>query len=346
MNEACDTAPIEILRPTPGAGRAGDHGRQPRRGGAALIAAFALGLGAFWPSAAGAADPVAVFTEIRPGKGEVRMKRSDAADWTAPRALQAVRAGDQVRVTADGRATLAFTGGGSQSVTAANSPFTVLAPRGETGADRARGVVAGVTQFLLGQPKAPTYQALSVRAGAPPPRIVAPRDTRLLPGPLTFEWSGPPRSDYRVQLMGPQGLVWEQAGIPRRPLPYPVAAPALAPGTRYSWTLDIPGQAAQRAEFEIVPEPEAARVRTALADLTPAALGGEGGSPLVLMRAGLFFREGLFVEARRELMGAIAQDPDEPTLRQLLGYVYDKMGLAELAAQEFDEAEFLATRKP
>ena len=177
---------------------------------ATISLALTLVLGALWPTVAAAADPVAVLTEIRPGKGEVRVKRADDADWTAPRALQALRPGDQVRVTGDGRATLAFTGGSSQAVTAANSPFAVQAPRGETGADRAKGLMAGVTQFLLGQPKAPTYQALSVRAGAPPPRILAPRDTRLLPGPVTFEWSGPPRTDYVVRLTGPQGLLWEQ----------------------------------------------------------------------------------------------------------------------------------------
>ncbi len=308
--------------------------------------ATALALGGLWAGAASAADPVAVLTEIRPGKGEVRVKRPEDPDWVAPRALQSLRAGDQVRVTADGRATVTFTGGGSQPVTAATSPLTVQAPRGETSTDRARGLVAGVTQFLLGQPKPQAYQALSVRAGAPPPRALGPRDTRVLPGPVTFEWSGPPRSDYRVQLLGPQGPVWEQAALPRRPLPYPAAAPLLIPGTRYSWTLEIPGQVPQRAEFEVVPEPDAARVRSALAELTPAALGGEDGSPLVLMRAGLFFQEGLYAEARRELMAVIAKDPDEPTLRQLLGYVYDRMGLADLAAQEFDEAEFLATRKP
>jgi Flp pilus assembly protein TadD len=129
-------------------------------------------------------------------------------------------------------------------------------------------------------------------------------------------------------------------------LPYPAAAPPLAAGTRYSWTLAVPGQAAQRAEFEVVPEPDALRIRAALAELTPAALGGEAGSPLALIRAGLLCQEGLYADARRELMGAIAQDPDEPTLRQLLGHVYDRVGLADLAAQEFDEAEFLATRKP
>ncbi len=313
---------------------------------ARVTIATALSLVSAWGSAALAADPVAVLTEIRPGKGEVRLKRPEDADWAAPRALQALRAGDQVRVTADGRVTVTFTGGGSQSVTAATSPFTVQAPRGETSASRAKGVVGGVTQFLLGQPKTPVYQALSVRAGAPPPRALGPRDTRVLPGSITFEWSGPPRSDYRVQLLGPQGPVWEQSGLPRRPLAYPAAAPPLSPGTRYSWTLEIPGQAPQRAEFEVLPEPDAARVRSALADLTPAALEGQDGSPLVLMRAGLFFQEGLYADARRELMAAIVKDPDEPTLRQLLGYVYDRMGLTDLAAQEFDEAEFLATRKP
>jgi hypothetical protein len=306
-----------------------------------------LTLGSLWTAVvAFAADPVAVLTEIRLGKGEVRVKRPEDADWVAPRALQALRAGDQVRVTADGRAMLTFTGGGAQSVTAAISPFTVQAPRGETGASRARGLVGGVTQFLLGQPKAPVYQSLSVRAGTPPPRVIGPRDTRVLPGSITFEWTGPPRSDYRVQLTGPQGPVWEQSALPRRPLTYPASAPPLVPGTRYSWTLEFPGQAPQRAEFEVVADAEAARVRAALGDLTPAALGGEDGSPLILMRAGLLYQEGLYAEARRELVAAIAKDPDEPTLRQLLGYVYDRTGLQDLAAQEFDEAEFLATRKP
>ncbi len=311
----------------------------------ALLAALTL-LGALWPGLARAADPVAVLTEIRAGKGEIRIKRAEDGDWSAPRALQALRPGDQVRVTADGRATLAFTGGGAQAVTAANSPFTVAAPRGETGADRARGLVAGVTQFLLGQPKPPTYQSLSVRSGSPPPRILSPRETRLLPGAVTFEWAGPPRPDYGVRLVSPQGLVWEQAGLPRRPLPYPESAPALAPGTRYSWTLDAPGQPPQRAEFEVVATGDATRIRTALADLAAAAPGGEVGSPPALMRAGLFFQEGLYADARSELQSAIQQDPDEPTLRQLLGYVYDRVGLTDLAAQEFDEAEFLASRKP
>src|SRR5262249_28840175 len=81
-------------------------------------------------------------------------------------------------------------------------------------------------------------------------------------------------------------------------------------------------------------------------DLDATAPGGDGGSPLAIMRAGLLYREGLYAEARRELMAAIVQDPDEPTLRQLLGYVYDRVGLIDLAAQGFAEAAFLTARKP
>jgi hypothetical protein len=323
-------------------------GGQRSRARAGRWVTLAALLGAGLPGGAvEAADPVAVLTEIRPGTGEARVKRPEDADWTVPRALQSLRPGDQLRVTADGRVTLAFTGGGAQTVTASNSPFVVPGPRAGTGTDRAKSVVAGVTQFLLGQPKPPAYQSLSVRSGVLPPRILAPRDTRVLPGGVvTFEWTGPPRSDYHVRLMGTHGVVWDRADLPRRPLPYPATAPPLVAGARYSWSLETSGHPAERADFVVVSDADAARIRSALADMTPAAVGGEGGSPLVLMRAGLLFQEGLYADARRELLAAVARDPDEPTLRQLLGYVYDRMTLTDLAAQEFDEAEFLATRKP
>lgn len=312
-----------------------------RRG--AWMALVALGL----PTSAWAADPVAVLTEIRAGQGEVRLKRAGAADWTVPQPLAALRPGDQVRVTADGRAVLAFTGGGAQTVTAATSPLTVQAPRGQSGSDRALGLLAGVTQFLLGQQKEPTYQSLAVRSlGVEPPRILFPRDTRILPGAVTFEWAGSTTFRYRVRLAGPDGPVWEQADLPRRPLEYPAAAPPIIPGARYAWSLDVAGQPVQRAQFEVLAEAAAARVRAALAELAPASLAGYPASTGVLLRAGLLFQEGLYADARRELLAGIAADPDEPTLRLLLGYVYDRVGLTELAAQEFDEAQYLATRSP
>lgn len=130
----------------------------------------------------------------------------------------------------------------------------------------------------------------------------------------------------------------------RRPLAYPASAPPLVPGERYVWEFETGGHAVQRAQFEVMPSPEAARIRDALAVLTPEAAPAYPAGTLALMRATLLFQEALYADARRELMAAIAAHPDEPTLRLMLGHVYDRTGLKELAGNEFDEAEALAER--
>ncbi len=294
-----------------------------------------------------AADPVAVLTEIRAGKGEVRVRRAGTADWIAPQPLLALRPEDQVRVTEDGRAVLAFTGGGTQTVSAGNSPFTVQAPRADSTAARAGGLLKGVTQFLLGQQKEPTYQALSVRGGpGEPPQVLGPRDTRVMPGPVTFEWTGPRAGPYRIRLSGPQGPVWELGDLARQPIDYPASAPPLEPASRYSWTLEAPGQPVQRAEFETLSAADAARVRAGLANLEPSVLAGYPPGTVVVLRVAYLVQAGLYAEARRELLAGIAADRDEATLHVLLAQVYEHTGLGALAAQEFDEAQFLATRNP
>lgn len=292
-------------------------------------------------------EPVAVITEIRLGKGEVRVKRAGEVIWKAPQPLLALRPGDQVRASGDGQAVLVFTGGrGTQIVSQSNSPLTVEAPTAETGTEKVRALLAGVTQFLLGQQKQLTYQSLSVRSLRQPPLILSPRDTLLLPGSVTFEWAGSDHLRYSIRVFGPEGLLWEQASLPRQPLGYPASAPALRAGVRYTWELEAPGHPVQRAQFQLLPSADAARVQAALALLEPATLTGYPRSTVALMRAGLLFQEGLHHEARRELLVGIAADRDQPTLHLLLGNVYERIGLKDLAAQEFEEAQFLSTRKP
>ena len=293
-----------------------------------------------------AQEPLAVLTEIQIKRGKVEVKTATDPDWQAPKPLLSLRAGDQVRVTGEGRAVLVFTGGrGTQLVTQSNSPFTVQAQAGDGVTDRARAIMGGVTNFLLGQQREKTYQSLSVRSvRAQPPVILAPRDSRVLPGGLSFEWTGSDRLKYRVRLLGPQGTVlWEQAELDRKPLAYPAGAPALSPGVRYTWELETKEHGVQRASFDLAQPADATRVKEALASLTPAAAKGYPPATLSLMRAGLLFQETLYADARRELIAAIAASPDEPTLHLLLGHVYDRTGLKGLAANEFDEAEALTT---
>jgi hypothetical protein len=296
-----------------------------------------------------AQDPLAVLTEIHVKKGKVEVKPSAQAEWQTPKPLLSLRAGAQVRVTGEARAVLVFTGGrGTQLVTQSNSPFTVAAATASGTSDRAKLVLGNVTNFLLGQQREKTYQSLSVRSvRAQPPLILAPRETRVLPGAVTFEWAGSDRLKYQVRLLGPQGaVVWEQADVARRSLAYPTSAPKLAPGTRYTWEVSTREHGVQKASFEVASAADATRVNDALGVLTPAGAGGYPPATLALMRAGLLFQETLYADARRELIAAIAAAPEEATLHLLLGHVYDRTGLKQLAANEFDEAEALAAPRP
>ncbi len=296
---------------------------------------------------ASAADPVGVLTEIRAERGRVEVKRAGGTEWKPAQPLLALRPGDQIRSTGEARASLVFTGGrGAQAVSAANSPFTVQAPTTAGASDKVRGLVGGVTDFLAGKQKDLAYLPLSVRA-VRPPRVaqLEPRETKLLPGAVTFEWTGSDTLRYKLRVLGPQGILWEQGGLPRKPVVYPASAPALEPSVRYFWQLETEGQPMQQAEFQILPAAEARRVRESLDMLVPASLPGYPSSSVSLMRAGYVLRDGLYADARRELLTALAADPDEPTLHLLLGQVYDTIGLGELAQREFTEARDLSGRR-
>jgi hypothetical protein len=323
--------------------------------GAALLAvstaALVVGPGAgplLGAGVAAAAEPVAVITEIRAGQGDVRVKAASEADWKAPQPLLSLRPGDQIRAAGDGRVVLVFAGGrGTQVVTAANSPFTVPSPGGE----RSTGVLGSVTSVLFGKQDKPAYVSnfvpLSTRSlRLPPPILLSPRETRLLPGQVRFEWTGSDLARYRIRVLGPDGLVWEQADLPRLAVPYPATAPALEPGRRYAWELHTERQAVQRTEFEVVSSADARRIKSTLASLEPGALSGYPPATVVLLRAGFLLEERLYNDARRELLDGIAASPNEPSLQQLLGHVYDRIGIRDLAVDAFDEARFLATPRP
>jgi len=308
-----------------------------------LAGALVLALAAV----ASAADPVGVLTEIRAERGRVEVKRAGEAEWKPAQPLLALRPGDQIRAAGEARASLVFTGGrGAHAVSAANSPFTVQPPAAAGATDKVKGLVGGVTDFLVGKQKDLAYLPLSVRS-VRPPRVaqLAPRETKLLPGAVTFEWSGSDTLRYKIRVLGPTGILWEQAGLPRKPIPYPAAAPALEPGARYFWQLEAEGQPMQQAEFQILPAAEAKRVRESLDILVPAQLPGYPPSSVALVRAGYVLRDGLYADARHELLTALAKDPDEPTLHLLLGQVYDTIGLGELAQREFIEARDLSGRR-
>jgi hypothetical protein len=294
--------------------------------------------------AASAGDPVAILTEIKPGQGEVRVKLAAEVDWKAPLPLLSLRAGDQLRATGNATAVLLLIGGqGTITVSAATSPYTVQAPSAPpAGRSGPPGLVANLGRVLAGKKKELTYVPLAVRSVKQPPLLISPREGKLLAVPV-LEWAGSDRLRYTIRVLGPQGMVWEQGNLPRASLPYPPTAPRLLPGVAYHWVLETRDFAPQQGQFTILRPEEVAKVQESLDALTPSALSGYPKNTLVLMRAGFLFEQELYAEARKELQVGIAADPDEPSLHLMLGHVYERTGLKELAAEEFDEAQFLVT---
>jgi len=309
----------------------------------ALVAALA---GILVSSAAWAGEPVAYIIEIHRGGGDIGVRSAAAGEWNAPQPLRPLRPGDQVRVTGDGRLVVLYHAGGAvQTISAANSPFTVPAAPPPSLTGTLRAAAAGLAEFFASKEGPPTYRKLAVR-GAPrnaePPTIVAPRDTRVFAGVLTFEWDGSDRLSYGIRVLGPEGGVWERRGLPHAPVVYPATAPPLRPGVRYTWQLGTPEFGAQRASFEIVTDVDAARIRQELDLVAPGDQDVVPRNTLVLMRATILYKEGLYDEARREVDAAIAADPDEPTLHRFLGYVYERMGASRRAVEAFERARALA----
>lgn len=285
-----------------------------------------------------AAQPVAYITEIhQPAASEARVKTVSRSDWKPAQALLPLERGDQVRVSGGARVVLLYhAGGGTQTVAAANSPFTVGAPPVSGTSEQFRVLAAGITEYFIAKREPPTYKRAATRS--PAAFALSPRHTRLFPGDVVFEWEGSDALTYGVRVLGPEGLLWEQRSLPRRPVTYPATAPPLRRGVRYFWELEAPGQPVERTQFEILKDGDTTRIRTALDVVERGTRDGYPRATVTVMRAALLSEEGLFTDARRELEAAVAANRDEPTLHLLLGHVYDQIGLTGKAAEAFERA--------
>lgn len=298
------------------------------------------------PAPAQSAETVGVVTEIKVGRGKVDVKPAGAADWRRVGPLAALRAGDAVRATEDASVVILLSGGrGTFKVDAAKSPFTVPAPAAGAGKlEKAGALVQAGIGYLATAPKEAPKAVLAVRSASRPPTVISPRNSTVFPDALVFEWMGNSFSRYTVRVLGPGGPVFEQKGVTGARLEYPLQAPRLEPRTRYTLQVQAGSQAPQEAWFEVVDGARGQTIRQDLEALDQALGASVSPSSLAAVKAGVLARDGLLHDARRTVLAALAKDPDEPTLHQLLGNLYLQSGLVGLGAESHDEAEFLLTR--
>lgn len=305
-----------------------------------LVLLALLGLAA--PALAQTAETAAVVTEIKPGRGRVEVKPAGGSDWRPARPLLALRAGDMVRTTENASVVVLLSGGrGTARVEGAAGSFTVPGAAAAGQGQKAKALVEASLGFLAGTTKEAAQAVLATRSVARPPVIVSPRNGRVLPEALAFEWLGSRFTRYAVRVVGPAGPVVERREVTGARWEYPADAPALSPNVRYTLQVTAVGHPPQEAWFEVVDGERARAVAGDLAGLEQELGASVSPTSRAVLRAGLLAREGLLHDARRVVVTGLAADRDEPTLHLLLGDLYTRTGLTDLAAESFDEARFL-----
>lgn len=310
--------------------------------------AVAALLGGPWlavPARGQGGESAGMITELKVDRGRVEVRSAGAQEWRKAGPLLALRAGDTVRVTDEAMVVILLSGGrGSVKVSRTNSPFVVAAAQpGESKAQKAMSLLESSLGFLAASPKEEPRATLSTRGGPKPPVILSPRNGPVLPDSLTFEWLGSRFSRYTVRIVGPKGAVVEKKDLTGARFDYPADAPPLTAGVRYTIQVVSGNHPVQQAWFEILDPSRAQAIRQDVKELEQAMGPAVSPNTLVALRAGFLARNGLVHDARLTLIAALAKDPDEPTLHQLLGKIYEAAGLREQAAEAFDEARFLMT---
>ena len=297
------------------------------------------------PARAQTAETTAVITELKPGRGRVEVKAAAGGDWKPARPLLALRAGDAVRTTDNASAVVLLSGGrGTVRVEGASGTFTVPGAAAPAQGQKARALVEASLGFLAGTTRESSQAVLATRGATRPPIIVSPRNGRVLPETLAFEWLGSRFTHYTVRVAGPAGPVIERREVTGARWEYPADAPALASGVRYTLRVAAPGHPPQEAWFELADADRARAVAGDLAGLEQELGASVSPTSRAVLRAGLLAREGFLHDARRVVVAALVTDPDEPTLHLLLGDLYTRTGLTDLATESFDEAQFLLSK--
>lgn len=309
------------------------------------------------PATRALAEPVAVVAAV---KGQVDVMPARARRSVRAAFGRALERGDKVSVAPGATATLFFNDGNVIELSE-RSTITI----GGRAAAAAKGgaipgeVFARVTQFATGGSRQTGLVAMAeMRSGDETalPLLLSPRRTALRTDRPAFRWRavrGATR--YRVQVMGAgPGALWTHElaatdGDASLMLAYPADAKPLPAGTELRWELEaLDAKGALRKEIgtmRVLSADARTEVEADLARIAESAGGEETAAARFL--AGSYLRGwDLRDEAVAQFEALARLAPDAPAPRETLGDLYLSMGLADLAAAEFQQALALQRAAP
>lgn len=154
----------------------------------------------------------------------------------------------------------------------------------------------------------------------------------------TFQWSGAPDTKYKLHMEDLADHASFDVTVDGTSFTYPETAPALKPGSTYSWSVqpevELMGGASDSALIVIAGGTERDAIANALAAITQT---GEAGDRA---RAQVYFDKRVWYDAAEAYSILIAAHPDDAELHRMRGTLYDQVPATEkLANQDFAMAK-------
>lgn len=292
---------------------------------------------------ANACAGMALISELKAAGGSVEVRKAGQKDWAKAALLMALDPGDAVRAAGkDYAVVVSASGGKAVKVTAANSPYELKSGESRSGrTEKAQVVVNKLMDFMSGKKREALSTPLAVRSLKRAPGLISPKDSKVLSSLPLFEWIGTPRVPYTFRIMQGDRIIWQKGNIYRVQIAYPSDAPPLQAGQRYVWEIETAGHPTVRAWFVIATDAERRDLDAERRLLDESVPASQSLPTNVMLTYGLLASKSFSAEARTAVAAAIASNPDDPLLHFLLGDYYESAGLNDLAAGEYDEADFL-----
>lgn len=303
---------------------------------------------------AGASAPQAVLMSC---SGPVTVVRADGATVEGSFGLP-LRAGDAVQTGEGGSAEIFFEAGNWLQI-GANSNIQVKAARGGEAAPSAEtsaeappeaGTEAEsfevVQNFLRLKDSQGSSALTGLRSGDKQKDLVviSPSNTKLRSDRPTFRWEIADEStELQLTVYDESGVHWQGDVSGATTMEYPADAPALTPGVTYSWTLEttdplaFPPLRTSAAFFEIMDADGASSLEESLEHIASSEQMSERTRHF--LRASLYFNNGLLDDAIAETESALANDPDNASMRSILARLYEEAGRSREAMATYRQIE-------
>jgi len=260
-----------------------------------------------------------------------------------------LQVGDEVKTGEGASAQILFEAGNvvqigpNSSIQIQGSPKAVAAEPDAGESPAAKRNIEVVQNFIRLKNKEGTSSLSRLRSGNDSQDLaaVSPGRTRIRTARPDFSWKiEDPSTELRLTVYNESGVFWKRDVSGSITMKYPEDAPALEPGVSYSWTLEttdpltMPPLRSKAVFFEVLSSDGVKALDIALAGISQDA--EPNASSYHLIRASLFFDEGLLEDAIAETEGALEADPTNDGLRSILARLYAEVGRPEAAMAEFD----------